>query len=70
MKYLINFDENCPKNMGRSQLTDNIQRFIEERAYIIFDSELTKTSITFKDQEGNVVTGTIEYVSDDYDNSL
>lgn len=63
MKYLLTFDDGCPANMGKSQLTDNVKTFIEERADLLPDASFTKTKLTFTGG-----SATIEEVKDDYTN--
>lgn len=63
MKYLITFDENCPSNMGKSQLTDDIQTFLDERKDLLPSATFTPTKLTY---DGG--TAVIKSVPDDFDN--
>lgn len=63
MKYLLTFDENCPENMGKSQLTDDIQTFLDERKELLPNATSDGKKITY---DGG--TATIKSVPDDFDN--
>lgn len=58
MKTLIYFNRpDCPENMGISQLTDNLQQFLTDRASIIVNPVIDKNILTFDKpiNEGGVV---------------
>ena len=61
MNTLIYFNRpDCPQDMGISQLTSNVQAFLDERSSIIIDPVITGNKITFTkgtDEEGNLVFG-------------
>lgn len=74
MKKLIYFNRpDCPQNMGVSQLTDNLNVFLEERKDIIIDAIILSDRITFTksvDENGAIKTGyaLIFSVPDDFQN--
>ena len=48
MKTLIYFNRpDCPENMGISQLTDNLQLFLDERSDIIINPIINGNILTF-----------------------
>lgn len=60
-----------PANMGQSQLTDDIDTFLEERKDILVNAKVEDGELTFDvSDEGGVRRGfaTIEDVSDDFQN--
>lgn len=61
MKTLIYFNKpDCPENMGISQLTDNLQQFLTDRASIIVNPVIDKNILTFdkpENEEGVVEKG-------------
>ena len=63
-KFLLKFDENCPSNMGRSQLVDDVASFVKERESLLPNAVITATSL-----KCDTCAAKITKVADDYDNS-
>lgn len=63
MKTLIYFNRpDCPENMGISQLTDNLQLFLDERSDIIINPIINGNILTFDkeiiiDEVKTIITG-------------
>lgn len=69
MKKLIEFkQEDCPGNMGASQLVDDVAAFVAEREAILPNAKVTATKLTFDKPDGTTGTATIKTVEDDYKN--
>jgi hypothetical protein len=69
MQYLLTFDENCPSNMGKSQLVKNIQEFLNERELFLPSATFTDTKLTYKGADGQDCYATIKEVNDDFTNT-
>jgi hypothetical protein len=53
MKTLIYFNRpDCPSNMGISQLTDDVQAFLDERSDILINATILNGKIEFENTEG------------------
>lgn len=69
MKKHIEFNEgDCPGNMGKSQLTEDIDTFLSERAEILKDAKVSKGVLTFTKQDGTEGKATVTNVADDFQN--
>ena len=69
MKKHILFNEgDCPSNMGASQLTEDINSFLAERADILKDAKVSKGVLTFTKQDGTEGKATVTNVPDDFQN--
>jgi len=69
MKKLIEFTpEDCPSNMGASQLVDDVAAFVAEREAILPSAKVTATKLTFIKPDGTTGTATIKSVEDDHKN--
>lgn len=54
MKTLIYFNRpDCPENMGISQLTDDVQVFLDERKDIIINPVINKDILNFEKTDGS-----------------
>ena len=69
MKKHIVFNEgDCPANMGASQLTNDIDTFLAERAEILKDAKVSKGFLKFTKQDGTEGKATVTNVPDDFQN--
>ena len=67
-KHILFYEGDCPSNMGESQLTEDINSFLAERADILKDAKVSKGVLTFTKQDGTEGKATVTNVPDDFQN--
>jgi hypothetical protein len=69
MKTLIYFNTtNCPEQIGCSQLTDDLNTFLDERKEFIINPKVSKNILTFEKVDGTIADAVLLEVSDDFVN--
>lgn len=69
MKTLIYFNTtNCPKQIGCSQLTEDLTTFLAERSEIIINPVITNNKLTFEKQDGTFADAVLLEVDADFQN--
>jgi len=69
MKTLIYFNTtNCPEQIGCSQLTDDLNTFLDERKEFIINPKVNKNILTFEKVDGTIADAVLLEVSDDFVN--
>ena len=69
MKTLIYFNtNNCPEQIGCSQLTDDLTSFLVERSDIIINPIIANNKLTFEKEDGSFGDAIILEVYEDFMN--
>lgn len=69
MKTLIYFNRpDCPSNMGISQLTDDVQAFLDERSEILINPHIVGNILEFENTEGIKGYAVMTETPEDFEN--
>lgn len=69
MKTLIYFNRpDCPENMGISQLTDDVQTFLDERSDVIINPFIDGNILNFKKTDGDPGYAILAETPEDFQN--
>jgi hypothetical protein len=69
MQTLIYFNTiNCPEQIGCSQLTDDLNTFLDERKEFIINPIVSENILTFEKVDGTIADAVLLEVSDDFVN--
>lgn len=69
MKTLIYFNRpDCPSNMGISQLTDDVQAFLDERSEILINPVIVGNILEFENAEGVKGYAVMTETPEDFEN--
>lgn len=69
MKTLIYFNRpDCPSNMGISQLTDDVQAFLDERSEILINPVIVGNILEFENTEGIKGYAVMTETPEDFEN--